>query len=126
MKRITKSSGELGNSSSYKAAARSVPAPTNFFAYIDMPLLYSRLDAALRPMLLMSAAFMPAISDHIDVNKVPPPDLVTKHLSPIVSSQRYDGDGYVAESMGPITLNQAAIGLGVPAVLWAIAHQQGR
>jgi hypothetical protein len=51
---------------------------------------------------------------------------VTKHLSPIVSSQRYDGDGYVAESMGPITLNQAAIGLGVPAVLWAIAHQQGR
>jgi len=74
----------------------------------------------------MSAAFMPAISDYVDVNKVPAPELVTKHLSPIVSSQRYVGDGYVAESIGPITLNQAAIGLGVPAVFWAIAHRQGR
>ena len=126
MKWSTRSSGELVNSPSYKAAARLVPAPTNFFAYVDMPLFYSRLDAALRPMLLMSAAFMPAISDYIDVNKVPAPELVTKHLSPIVSSQRYVGDGYVAESIGPITLNQAAIGLGVPAVFWAIAHRQGR
>ena len=48
-------------------------------------------------MLLMSAAFMPAISDYVDVGKLPPPETVTKHLSPIVSSQRYEGDGYVTE-----------------------------
>jgi hypothetical protein len=77
-------------------------------------------------MLLMSAAFMPAVSDYVDVSKLPPPEVVTKHLSPIVSSQRYDGDGYVAESIGPVTLNQAALVVGVPVVVWASASQQHR
>src|SRR6266487_5983749 len=115
---------ELSNSQTYKTAARLLPTPTDFFAYIDMPLLYSRLDAAMRPMLLMSAAFMPAISDHVDVGKLPPPEIVAKYLSPIVASQRYERDGYVEESIGPITLTQAAIGLGVPAVYWAFTRQR--
>ncbi len=118
------STSELSNSQTYKAAASLLPEPTDFFAYIDMPLLYSRLDAAIRPMLLMSAAFMPAISDHVDMGKLPPPETVTKHLSPIVASQRYEHDGYVEESIGPITLTQAAIGLGLPAVYWAFTRQR--
>lgn len=125
MTRAQRSSSELASSASYKSAARALPAPTTFFAYVDMPLLYSRLDAALRPLLLMGAAFMPAISDRIDVSKLPAPEVVIKHLSPIVSSQRYQGDGYVSESIGPITLNQAAIILGVPAILWLSGHHPG-
>jgi hypothetical protein len=122
MSRSTKPSTGLADSAAYKSAARAVAAPTDAFVYIDTALLYSRLDAALRPMLLMSAAFMPAISDYVDVGKLPPPETVTKHLSPIVSSQRYDGDGYVTESTGPVTLE---IGLGLPAVAWAISRQHG-
>jgi hypothetical protein len=117
--RNMKSSAGLADSSAYKSAVRAVPAPTDAFVYVDTALLYSRLDAALRPMLLMSAAFMPAISDYVDVGKLPPPEIVTKHLSPIVSSQRYDRDGYVTESSGPVTLD---IGLGLPAALWAISR----
>ena len=120
--RSTKSSGGLADSSPYKSAVRAVPAPTDAFVYVDTALLYSRLDAALRPMLLMSAAFMPAISDYVDVGKLPPSEVVIKHLSPLVSSQRYDGDGYVTESTGPVTLD---IGLGLPAVVWAISRQHG-
>jgi hypothetical protein len=126
MTRTQRSSSELASSASYKSAASALPAPTNFFAYVDVPLFYSRLDAALRPLLLMSAAFMPAISDHIDVSKLPAPEMVTKHLSPIVSSQRYESDGYISESIGPITLNQAVIILGVPAILWLDGHHFGR
>ena len=103
-----------------------MPAPTNFFAYVDTALLYSRLDATLRPMLLMGAAFMPTMNNYIDVSKLPSPEVITKHLSPIVSSQRYERDGYMAESVGPVTLNQAAIGLGFPAAFWAIGRQRGR
>jgi len=120
--RSTKSSAGLADSSAYKSAVRAVPAPTDAFLYVDTALLYSRLDAALRPMLLMSAAFMPAISDYVDVGKLPPPEVVIKHLSPLVSSQRYDGDGYVTESTGPVTLD---IGLGLPTALWAISRQRG-
>ena len=119
--RSTKSSAGLADLVAYKSAMRAVPPPTDAVVYVDTALLYSRLDAALRPMLLMSAAFIPAISDYVDVGKLPPPEIVIKHLSPIVSSQRYDGDGYVTESTGPVTLD---IGLGLPAVLWAISRYQ--
>jgi hypothetical protein len=120
-----KSSTLLANSSSYKDAARSLPAPTSFSAYIDTKLLYSRLDAAVRPIFLMTAAFMPAVSEHVDAAKLPDPQVVTRHLSPIVCSQYYDRDGYVAESVGPVTFNQGAIGIGLPIIVWAMTHEHG-
>src|SRR6266581_7284157 len=56
MKRSGAASSELSGSQTYKAASRLLPAPTNFFAYVDTGLLYYRIDASLRPMLLMAAA----------------------------------------------------------------------
>jgi hypothetical protein len=113
----------LANSPTYKSAVQALPPPTESFAYIDFALLYSRLDAALRPLLVMTAAFMPAISDHVDLGKLPPAEAVAKHLSPIVSSQRYEGDGYIAESIGPVTTNEAALVIGLIAIYWAATQQ---
>jgi len=124
VKRSTSSPSELSNSQTYKAAERLLPAPTNFFSYVDTAVLYSRLDASLRPMLLMAAAFVPAIARSVDLGKLPSPEVITKHLSPIISSQRYEREGYVAESLGPITLDQAAIGLAILSSV-ATARQQG-
>jgi hypothetical protein len=124
MKRSGGGSSGLSESPTYKAAARLLPAPTNFFAYVDTGLLYSRLDASLRPILLMAAAFVPAVAGSVDPTKLPSPDVITKHLSPIVSSQRYDRDGYVAESIGPVTLDQSAIGLAILSSLGAGARQK--
>src|SRR5437870_1406326 len=124
MKRSGAGWSGLSDSQTYKAAERLLPAPTNFFAYIDTGLLYSRLDASLRPMLLMAAAFMPAVAGSVDLTKLPSPEIITKHLSPIVSSQRYDHDGYVAESVGPITLDQSAIGLAILSGLGAATRQK--
>jgi len=125
VKRSAGNSSELADSQTYKAAERLLPAPTNFFSYVDTALLYSRLDASLRPMLLMAAAFMPAIARSVDLGKLPSPEVITKHLSPIVSSQRYDRNGYVAESLGPITLDQAAISLAILSSIGTAARQQG-
>ena len=125
IKRSGSGASELTDSQTYKAAARLLPAPTNFFAYIDTAQLYSRLDASLRPMLLMAAAFVPAIGSSIDPAKLPAPEIITKHLSPIVSSQRYDRNGYVAESIGPITLDQLGIGLAIASSFGAAARQIG-
>jgi len=124
MKRSGTGSAEFLNSPTYKAAERLLPAPTNFFAYIDTAFLYSRLDASLRPMLLMAAAFVPSVAGSIDPTKLPSPDVITKHLSPIVSSQRYDHDGYVADSVGPITLDQSAIGFAILSSLGSAARQK--
>ena len=124
VKRSTGTSSELADSKTFKGAARLVPSPTNFFAYVDTALLYSRLDASLRPMLLMAAAFMPTITDHVDLSKLPSPEVITKHLSPIVSSQRYERDGYVVESVGPVTFDQSVIGLAIIGGLGATARQK--
>ena len=124
IKRGGSASSELSNSQTYKNAARSVPSPSNFFAYVDTALLYSRLDASLRPMVLLAAAFMPGITDYVNLGKLPAPEVITKHLSPVVSSQRYERDGYVAESVGPLTLDQSAIGLAILSTVGAAAHHK--
>ena len=123
VQRSVAGTSELGNSAGYENAARSVPAPTNFFTYIDLPLLYTRLDSTLRPMLFMTV-FVPWVANYVDVNKLPAADVVTKHLSQIVSSQRYDGDGYVAESVGSITLNQSGAGLLALGALGTLVYQR--
>jgi hypothetical protein len=111
VKRCVSHSSELADSQTYKTAARLLPTPTNFFAYLDTAVLYSRLDASLRPILMLAAAFKPSVATNLDLAKIPSPEVITKHLSPIVTSQRFDRDGYVVESLGPITLNDAAIGV---------------
>ena len=115
---------ELASSDSYKRAEHSVPEPTNFFSYLDVGLFYSRLDSALRPLLMMAGAFAPKMNDYVDLNKLPAPEVITKHLSPIVCSQRYAGNGYIAESIGPITFNQAGIGVATLAAFSALGYQK--
>ena len=122
MNRLQAGKGGLAQTESYKSAARALTEPTNFFMYVDMPLLYSRVDNSVRPMLLMTAAFMPGVSEYVDVSKLPAAEVVTKHLSPIVSSQRYDRDGYVSESVGPITLTQLGVGIAFPGFFWWNSH----
>lgn len=100
----------LATSQPFKAAERLVPAAKNAFVFVDTALLYARLDAAIRPMLVMAAAFMPGAIDAVDVGKLPPAEVITKHLSPIVLSQTYSNDGYVTESAGPVSIAEAAAG----------------
>jgi hypothetical protein len=112
MKRSATGNSELAASKNFQNAERAVPAARQTFTYIDPALIYTRVDATLRPMLFMSAAFLPGISDTVDLNKLPAPEVITRHLSPIVMSQSYDRDGYIAESVGPVTAYQTLIGLG--------------
>ena len=110
MERAGTNALSLSSAAGYKRAAHALPEPTHMFTYLDLGLLYTRLDNTLRPMLLMGAAFMPAMNDYVDVSKLPPPEVIAKHLTPIVSSQRYHDNGYLAESIGPITLSQTGFG----------------
>jgi hypothetical protein len=73
----------------------------------------------------MGAAFLPALSDTIDVNKLPSAEVITRHLSPTVMSQSYRGDGYVAESVGSVPLYPTVIGaIATSAAAGAMYHQQ--
>ncbi len=100
----------LAKASPYQTAADWVPHPQQSFTYLDTALLYQRLDAALRPMLIMAAAFLPSVAESVDLGKLPDAEVILKHLSPLVISQRYQGHGYLLESVGPFSIFQAAAG----------------
>jgi hypothetical protein len=114
----------LAETENYRRAVALVPAPTKFFTYVDPGQIYSRIDTTVRPFVMMGAAFIPKANDTVDLSKIPPPETITKHLGPIVSSQYYAGKGYIAESVGPITLNQAGIGVAVLGGMGAMAYQR--
>lgn len=124
MKRSTAGNSGLATSTDFKNAERAVPAAKQTFTYIDPALVYTRVDATFRPMLLMSAAFLPGIAETVDLSKLPAPEIITKHLTPIVMSQSYDGDGYIAESVGPVTVYQAIIGVGGLGAAAAVLYQR--
>ncbi len=98
----------LAGTESYRGASKLVPDPQQSFIYLNLPELYTRLDTTLRPALQLSAAFVPGLSDKIDLQKLPAADVITRHLSPTVSSASYAGNGYRSESVGTITIGQAA------------------
>src|SRR5438270_688443 len=110
IKHSATSSSELTATRNFQNAERALPTARQAFVYLDPALIYARFDASLRPLLAMGAAFLPALSDTIDVSKLPPADVVARHLSHTVMSQSYRGDGYVAESIGSVPLYQTLIG----------------
>lgn len=99
----------------FKAAAKLVGDPEQMFVYLDLARLYSRFDATVRPLLQMSAAFMPGLTEHMDPGKLPKAEIITRHLSPVIASQSYVDGGYRSESIGTITIGQS---VGVAAAAW--------
>jgi hypothetical protein len=127
MKRSSGGASELAASRDFQNAERAVPTAQQAFVYLDPALVYARFDLTLRPLLAMGAAFLPAVSDTVDLGRLPPADIITKHLSPIVMSQSYRGDGYVAESVGSVPFYQTVIGaVATGSAAAAIYRQQTR
>jgi hypothetical protein len=124
MKRSATGASELAASRTFQNAERAVPTAQQGFVYVDPALIYARFDTALRPLLAMGAAFLPAVSDTVDLGKLPPADVIAKHLSPIVMSQSYRGDGYVAESIGPVPFYQTVIGAVTAASAAEVIYRQ--
>jgi hypothetical protein len=113
IKRGGSTTSGLAASQTFKNAETLVPAAKHSFAYIDAAMFYTRLDAAVRPMLIMAAAFMPNVAETVDLAKLPTADVFAKHLSPIVMSQTYENDGYRTESVGPVSIYSATLGMAL-------------
>ena len=124
MTRASSESRGLGDAQLFKAAERAVPTAESAFIYLDTASLYTRLDAAIRPMLIMAAAFMPSIAETVELQKLPAADVVTRHLSPVVLSQAYQNDGYVTESVGPVSIYQTAAAIAMAAGVGTNYYQQ--
>ncbi|CAN5541362.1 hypothetical protein BH09VER1_BH09VER1_24150 [soil metagenome] len=105
-------SDTMEQSPNFAPALPSFHKPGQVFGYIDTRAIFERGYPMLRQVIMFGAAFMPGASDIVDTSKLPQTDTIARHLTPILYSQNRLPDGFLMESSGPITLNQAAF-LGV-------------
>ncbi len=60
----------------------------------------------------------------MDLSKLPDGDAISKHLSPIILSDKSDDQGILLESVGPVTFIQASVGFGAMAGVAAVPMLQ--
>lgn len=85
------------------------------YGYMDSAQLFDRTYTAVRPVLLFARSLMPQSLAYVDFESLPENKSIVQHLNPIVYSHSSTAEGFLVESKGPITINQAAIlalGLG--------------
>lgn len=102
----------MEQSPNFASALPSFHKAGQVFGYIDTRGIFERGYPLLRQVIMFGAAFMPGASDIVDTSKLPQTETITRHLNPILYSQNRLPDGYLMDSSGPITLNQAVF-LGV-------------
>ncbi len=111
--------GEVRNAAAKPSNAPNVTASANFgpvkntwqesneaFGYFDTRAIFERLYATTQHILAFGSAMLPQLGEYVDVSKIPEAGLVSRHLTPIVYSQRRVPGGIYMESYGPLTLHQ--------------------
>jgi Protein of unknown function (DUF3352) len=112
-----KNGDTLEKSPAFAPALSAYKTANEVFGFADSKMLFERGFPMLRPVIVFAAAVVPGASAVIDASKLPETESIAKHLEPIVYMQTRMPDGYLIESSGPITMNQAVF-LGVAAGAW--------
>lgn len=107
------SKGGLEETQSFIETEKLVLKPTHAFGYVDSKELFERIYSASRPLIMLWGGFNPAVRNTIDVHKLPATESISKHLHPIAYSSASLPDGFLAESVGPVTFTQSVIGVGI-------------
>ncbi len=119
-----KSGGTLEKSQGFVLALSSYKAANEVFGYADSKVLFERGFPMLRQVIVFGAAVVPGASAIIDGSKLPETESIAKHLQPIVYNQIRIPEGYLVESSGPITMNQAVF-LGAAVGAWLLKPAVG-
>ena len=114
----------LEKSPVFAPALSAYKAANEVFGYADSKTLFERGFPMLRQVIVFGAAVVPGASAIIDGSKLPQTESIAKHLQPIVYNQIRIPEGYLVESSGPITMNQAAF-LGAAAGAWLLKPTVG-
>jgi hypothetical protein len=114
----------LEQNDQFKEMERLVATPSDLFLYIDARAVFERFYDATRPMLIFGAALIPALNRYVDAIALPETDTITKHLSPIVLSRHRVANGFIDESVGPLTAYEASAFAIAGATAVGLLHQK--
>jgi hypothetical protein len=98
----------LEHNDQFKETEGLVTAPSDLFLYIDAKVGFQRFYDASRPMLVFGVALIPSLNRYMDPMALPETGDIAKHLSPIVLSRRRVVNGFIDESVGPLTAYEAS------------------
>lgn len=93
----------IDSTEAYKTASALVAQPTESFTYVDTKSIFERGYAVFR----LASMLIPHLSEYIDINKLPAPEVISRHLTPMVASTSRKEGGLLMESAGSITPVQA-------------------
>jgi hypothetical protein len=110
--------GRLDGTEPYRKAAALVEEPTTSFSYVDAKAGFGRVYGLFRG--LASLGIIPHLGEYVDISKLPAPDTIAKHLSPIVASTSGRDGGLLMESAGPVTAAEGAVAAAVTVGVAAI------
>jgi hypothetical protein len=97
----------LGATAAYKKAVALVAEPTLSFTYVDAKTIFERIYGLFKG--AASMGLVPSHSVYVDMAKLPAPETISRHLSPMVASGSVKDGGLLMESAGPVTMTQAAL-----------------
>lgn len=116
----------LGSKPEFEVSARGLPTGTKTYAYVDLRGTFERAYGTFRPFIGMAVAFSPEAGHYIDAGKLPTTDAIARHLGPMIFSQSTTADGMLMESTGPLTLNQAVLGMAAGSLASALPNLKNR
>jgi hypothetical protein len=101
-----------------------VEAPTSSLAYLDSAAIFGRVYGLFRG--VASMGLIPHLASYVDLNKLPSPETITRHLSPMIASSSVEDGGLLAESVGPITTTQATLvtAIAVGAIAFPMVEEE--
>ncbi len=109
----------LESQASFAPALPLYRSSDDLFAFVDTRSLFERAYNALRPVILFGAQLMPGVSQTIDTAKLPQTETITRHLPPIILSEKRFADGLLVESSGPFGVSQIALALAAATAVGA-------
>jgi len=118
-------SPSLGQSAAFQEVARFIPEQASAFGYLDLPRLFERVYRMARPFITLSLAFSAEAGAPFDAGKLPPGEVISKHLSATVLSQSRNEGGMIIESSGSITLPELLLGVGAGGIATGLPDLSG-
>ncbi len=105
----SKARESLASAPGFIQSALEFRASNELLGYIDSRGIFEQAYPFVRQLVTVGTAMMPGASDIIDSSKIPQTEAIARRLDPITFTQSRRPDGYLLESKGPITFDQALL-----------------
>ncbi|XHR27816.1 MAG: hypothetical protein ACFUZC_18020 [Chthoniobacteraceae bacterium] len=110
----------LERSPVFRSSVALLARPETALAYLDAAALFERIYTSLRPAAAIWGPGIPWLSAYADFDRLPSPQAISRHLSPITLSAHQAEEGIVIDTAGPVSFVELAAGLGLGAFYAAV------